>query len=80
VGTSGIDHLARNHLEMALLLSVPTAHVAAVKSDHHSAARRRRGPLRRLGGVLAHDFLTHPLRPVSDGAGVLRPVDRQQLG
>ena len=29
---------------------------------------------------LAHNFLAHPLRPVSDGAGVLRSVDRQQLG
>jgi hypothetical protein len=30
--------------------------------------------------VLAHDFLAHPLRPVSDGTGVLRPIDRHQLG
>jgi hypothetical protein len=36
--------------------------------------------LRRLGGVLAHDFLAHPQRPISDGARVLRSVDRQQLG
>jgi hypothetical protein len=65
---------------MAFLLAVPTAHVDAIKSDHHSAARRRRGPLRRLGGALAHDLFTHPPRPVSDRARVLRPADRQQLG
>jgi TnpA family transposase len=81
LGASGIDHLARNYLEMPLLLSVPAAHVAAVKSDHNSAARRRCcDPLGRLDGVLAHDFLAHPLRPVSDGARVLRRVERQQLG
>jgi hypothetical protein len=79
LGVAGVDHLARDHLEMALLLAEPAAHVATVKSDHHSAARRRHGPLRRLGGVLAHDFIAHPLRPVSDGTGVLRPIDRHQL-
>jgi hypothetical protein len=44
----GVDHLARTHLEMALLLLVPAAHVAAVKPDHHGAAGRDRSPLRRL--------------------------------
>jgi hypothetical protein len=39
-----------------------------------------RARLSALMPMLAHDLLAHPLRPVSDGAGVLRPVDRQQLG
>ena len=80
LGAIGVDHLARDHLEMALLLSVPTAHVAAVKPHHHSADLRCRGLRRHLGGVLAHDFLAYPPCPVPDRARVLRPADRQQLG
>jgi hypothetical protein len=37
LGASGIDHLARNHLEMAFLLPVPTTNVATIKPDHHRA-------------------------------------------
>jgi hypothetical protein len=80
LGAIGVDHLARNHLEMALLLPVPVAHVAAVKPDHNGTAGGGRSPLRRLGGVLAHDFLAHPPCPVSDSARVWRPAGRQQLG
>jgi hypothetical protein len=44
LGASGIDHLARNDIEMALLLAVPAAHVSAIESDYHSTTRRRGGP------------------------------------
>jgi hypothetical protein len=43
LGASGIDHLARNDLEMALLLPVPAAHVSAITSDYHSTTRRPLG-------------------------------------
>jgi hypothetical protein len=79
LSTSGVDHLARDHLEMALLLSMAAAHVAAIKSNRHSATRGRRGPLRRLSGVPADDLLAHPLCPVSNRTRVLRPADRQQF-
>ena len=74
----GVDHLARDHLEMALLLPVPAADVAAIKSNHHRplAASRSASPSRWRA---AHDGLAHPQRPVSDCARVLRPADRQQL-
>src|ERR1700759_3544337 len=73
---SGIDHFARNHLEMAFLLAVPTAHVATIKSNSHGA----NWPRHRLSGVLAENLLTHPLPSVADRARILRPADRQQLG
>ena len=51
----------------------------AEPSNHHSATRGRRAPLRRLGGVPADDLLAHPLGPVSNRTRVLRPADRQQF-
>jgi hypothetical protein len=76
----GVDHLARDHLEMALLLAVPAAHVAAIKPNYDGGGWRRRRPRRGLDGVLPHNVLAHPQRPVSDRARVLRPTDRQQFG
>jgi hypothetical protein len=68
-----------NHLEVALR-PVPAAHVAAINPNYDGAGRRRCGELRILGGVLPHNVLADPQRPVPDRAGVLRPADRQQLG
>jgi hypothetical protein len=45
------DHLARNHLKMALLLPVPTADVAAIKSNHGRFIWLRRGRLDRVGAM-----------------------------
>src|ERR671933_792993 len=67
---TSVDDLARDHLEVALRL-VPAAHVATVEPDHDGAGRRRYGELRKLGGVLLHDVLADPQRPVPDRAGVL---------
>jgi hypothetical protein len=80
LGSAGIDDLARDHLEVALP-PVPTAHVAAIKPDHHGAGRARHGrPRRGPGGVLPHDPLADPPRPVPHRAGVPCPTERQQLG
>ena len=79
LGTPGVDHLARNHLEGALR-PAPAAHVAAIEPNHDGAGWLRRGSLRGPGGVLLHDLLADPQRPVPDRAGVLRPADWQQLG
>ena len=77
---SGVDHLARDHLEVALLLAVSAAHVAAVEPDHDGAGRLRHRSLRGPGGVWLHDRLADPPRPVPHRAGVPRPAERQQLG
>ncbi len=79
LGTTGVDHLARDHLEVALR-PVPAAHVAAIKPDHDRAGWLRCGELRIRGGALRNDVLAHAQRPVLDRASVLRPTDRQQLG
>jgi hypothetical protein len=78
LGASDVDHLARDHLEMALLLAVPAANVATVKPHHHAAALRHHGLRRHLGGVSAHDFLAHPPCPVSGSARILRSAGRRQ--
>jgi hypothetical protein len=80
LGAVGIDHLARDHLEVALLLPMAAAYVAAIEPNHDGAGRLRRRPPQRLGGVLLHDLLADPQRPVADRARVLRPTDRKQLG
>ena len=49
LGTPGVDHLARDHLEVWRLRPVPAAHVAAIKSNHDGAGHLRRGELRILG-------------------------------
>jgi hypothetical protein len=59
----GVNHLTRDHLEMALLLAVPAAHVAAVKPKHNRDNRggwRHRRWLRHLGALSLHDGLAHP--------------------
>jgi hypothetical protein len=75
-----IDHLARDHLEVAPLLAVPAAHVAAVEPDHDGSGHPRRGSLLGRGRVRPHDRLTDAPRPVPDRAGVPHPGDREQLG
>src|SRR3712207_7914822 len=42
------SHLARDDLEVAFLLGVPAAQVAAVEPDHEGSGRPRRGPRRGL--------------------------------
>jgi len=77
----GVDHLAGYHLEVALLLRVPTADITAIKPDHDGTGRLHRyRPLRRFGCVRLHDVLADPQRPVPHRARVLRSGDRQQLG
>src|SRR3712207_8100261 len=39
LAASGIDDLARDHLEVALFLGVPAAHVAAIEPDHDGLSR-----------------------------------------
>ncbi len=79
LGAAGRHDLARDHLEMALLLPVPAAHIAAIEPNHHRARRLRRGLLRAFGDMLVDDLLAHAQRPVPDRARVLRPTHRQQL-
>ena len=74
-----VNHLACDHLEMALLLAVPAAHVATVKPNDNGGHWRRRGRLRRVRAVSLHDGLAHPQRPVSNRPRVLCPAHRQQL-
>jgi len=74
-----VDHLARDHLKMALVLPVPTADIAAIQPNHDRFGRLRRRLLRRCGDLRLHNGLTDPQRPVSHRAGVLRPADRKQL-
>jgi hypothetical protein len=75
----GVDHLARDHLKMTLLVAVPTANVAAIKPNHDGFGWRGHELLRRLSGLLLHNLLADPQRPVSHRARVLSPADRQQL-
>ena len=75
----GVDHRARDHLTMALLLPVPAADVAAIKPNHDKFGWLRRGRFCRPGGMRLHNGLADPQRPVPHRAGVLRPADRQQL-
>lgn len=70
----GVDHLTGDHLKMTLLLAVPTADVAAIKSGHDGI-----GWLRRVGGTRLHNGLANPQRPVPNRAGVRRPAGRKQL-
>ncbi len=76
----GVDHLARDHLKMALLLSLTAADVAAIKPEHDGTGRLRRGLRRSLYDVRRHDLLANPQRPVPHRARVRCPADRQQLG
>ena len=76
----GVDHLARDHLEVAPLPPVPAAHVAAIEPDHDGAGRRRRGGSAASAACAPHDLCADPQRPVPHRAGVLRPAERQQLG
>jgi len=39
-----VDHLARDHLKMALVLPVPTADVAAIQPNQGSTQHSRRQP------------------------------------
>jgi hypothetical protein len=75
----GVDHLARDHLEMTLLVPVPTADVAAIKPNHDRFGLLGRDLLRRHGGMRLHNGFADPQRPVTHRAGVLRPADRKQL-
>jgi hypothetical protein len=76
LGSRNVNHLARDHLEMASLAAMPVAHIAAIKPDCD-----RVDWLCRVGGtLLLNDGLADPPRPVPHRARVLRPADRQQLG
>jgi hypothetical protein len=72
-----VDHLARDHFKVALLLPVPTADVAAIKPDHDRFGWLWRGPQRRHGAMRRHDVLADPQRPGPHRARVPRPADRQ---
>jgi len=76
----GMDDLARDHLEMALLPPVSAAHVAAIETNHDGAGRLCRRLLRRLDEMLLHDLRADAQRPVPDRPRVLRPIHRQQIG
>ena len=76
---AGADHLTRHHLEMALLLAVATADVAAIEPDHDRFDYLRRGRTCRLSGIRLHNRLADPQGPVPHRAGVPRPADRQHL-
>jgi hypothetical protein len=73
LGTIGTDDLARDHLEVPLLLSVPAAHIAAIQPNHGEAGRLCHRMLRRPDKVLSHDCRADPQRSVPDRAGVLPP-------
>src|SRR5215218_6895669 len=75
--TTGFDHLARDHLEMASLAAMPVAHVAAVKPDHDCTGWLCRVSLRGVGGGRLPDGLAHPPRPVPHRARVLRSAHWQ---
>src|SRR5258708_924048 len=70
----GVDHLARDHLKMALLLPVSTADVAAIKSNYDRFVWLRRGRFYRVDAMRLHHVLADPQRPVPHRAGILRPV------
>ena len=57
----GVDHLAGDHLKMALLLAVPTADIAAIKSDHD-----RFGWLRHVGEDAAAQRSRRPATSCSE--------------
>src|SRR3954452_3037979 len=62
-----VNHLARDHLEIASLAARLVAHIAAVKPDHDRADW-----LCRVGGILLlTDGLADLPRPVAHRAGVL---------
>jgi len=74
-----MDDLARDHLEVPLLLPVSAVHIAAIETNHDGTGRLCRRLLRRLDEVLLHDLRADAQRPVPDRARVLRPTHRQQL-
>jgi hypothetical protein len=74
LGTIGTDDLARDHLEVPLLLSVPAAHIAAVETNHNGAACLHHRVFRGLVEMLLDDILADPQRPVPDRARVMRPT------
>ena len=53
----GIDHLARDHLEVAPLLGSSAAHVATIEPDHDGSERPHLGPLRGGGQGWLHHLL-----------------------
>jgi hypothetical protein len=57
LGAMGVDHLARHHLKVALLLLMPTADIAAIQTNHDWFGWLRRDRLCRLGGVWLHNVL-----------------------
>ncbi len=74
-----VDHLARDHLKMALVLPMPTADVAAIQPNYDRFGWLCHPLLRRLGDLRLHNGFADPQRPVPHRAGVLRPADRKQL-
>ncbi len=80
LGTIGTDDLARDHLEVPLVLPVPAAYIAAIQPSHDGAACLRHRSLRALAEMLVDDILAHAQRPIPDCARVLRSTHRQQLG
>ena len=56
----GVDDLAGDHLKVALVLAVPAADVAAIKSNHDGFAEPRRRWLRRYRDMRLHNGLTGP--------------------
>jgi hypothetical protein len=79
LATRGVDHLAGDHFEMALLLPVTATDMAAIKPNHDGTRRLRLGLFRRLSGLLAHDLLAYSPRPVADRARMLCTTERQQF-
>jgi len=75
-----VDHLARDHLEMALVLPVPTADVAAIQPKHDPFGWLRRPLLRHLGDLQLPQRLCRPATSCSapHRTGVLRPADQKQ--
>jgi hypothetical protein len=76
----GVDHLARDHLKVALLLPMATADVSAIKPNHDGFRCLSCGRLCRFGGAWLYNVLADPQRPVPHRARVLCSADRKQFG
>jgi hypothetical protein len=68
-----VDYLAGDHLKMPLVLAVPAADVAAIKSNHDGFAGPRRRRLRRCRDMRLHNGLTGPHGSVAHRAAFAAP-------